>query len=145
MPTTRTTSGNGSEPWDAAPRSRAAWRLLRRDQMLLYLLCLVFLGVVALRYTRGAWMGRRAVRRLEPADGISYRVDINRAGVAELSLLPKIGPKLAARIVAHREANGPFQSIDDLAKVRGVSRRMVAAMHGLVALGPASSREGSPQ
>lgn len=145
MPTTRTTSASGSESWDAAARPRGAWRLLRRDQTLLYLLCLGFLGVVALRYTCGAWTARRAVRRLEPADGIGYRVDINRAGVAELSLLPKIGPKLAARIVAHREANGPFQSTDDLAKVRGVSRRMVAAMHDLITLGPASSREGSPQ
>ena len=47
-------------------------------------------------------------------------VDINRAGAAELVALPGVGPALAARIVASREADGPFRSVDDLRRVPGI-------------------------
>lgn len=48
------------------------------------------------------------------------RVDINRAAVAELSLLPGLGDRLAQRIVADREANGRFSAIADLERVPGL-------------------------
>jgi competence protein ComEA len=48
-------------------------------------------------------------------------VDINRATIAELETLPRIGPAIAARIVAEREANGPFASLAALeGRVRGI-------------------------
>jgi competence ComEA-like helix-hairpin-helix protein len=53
------------------------------------------------------------------------RIDPNTATAAELTVLPSIGPTLAERIVADREANGPFRSIEDLQRVRGVGPRTV--------------------
>lgn len=47
-------------------------------------------------------------------------IDINRAPAAELELLPGIGPALAARIVEHRQAHGPFRRVEDLTSVRGI-------------------------
>ena len=47
-------------------------------------------------------------------------VDINRASVTELEALPGVGPATAEAIVAHREQNGPFASVDDLLDVRGI-------------------------
>ncbi|MFM7259746.1 MAG: hypothetical protein ACKO3W_04000, partial [bacterium] len=44
-----------------------------------------------------------ALRRVEVPE---YRVDIDRADVAELALLPEIGPGLAARIAADRAVRG---------------------------------------
>jgi competence ComEA-like helix-hairpin-helix protein len=57
-----------------------------------------------------------------PADSLRERgvIDLNAAGEAELTLLPRIGPALARRIVAHREANGPFASVDALVEVKGI-------------------------
>ncbi len=49
-----------------------------------------------------------------------FRVDLNRADVPELSLLPGIGPVLARRIVRHRDRHGPFRRLDDLADVSGI-------------------------
>jgi competence protein ComEA len=41
--------------------------------------------------------------------------------VTELESLPRIGPALAARIVAERNARGAFGSLDSLeARVRGI-------------------------
>ncbi len=47
-------------------------------------------------------------------------VNINTATAAELEMLPHIGPALAQRIIAYREANGPFERIEDLQNVEGI-------------------------
>jgi competence protein ComEA len=53
------------------------------------------------------------------ADGGAV-IDINRASAAELEELPGVGPATAEAIIAHREQNGPFASVDDLLDVRGI-------------------------
>lgn len=53
------------------------------------------------------------------------RLDLNRAGWAELLQLPGVGPKLADRIVAYREANDGFARIEDLERVEGVGPRLL--------------------
>ncbi len=47
-------------------------------------------------------------------------IALNRASAKELESLDGIGPVLAARIIAYRNQNGPFLSIDDLMKVSGI-------------------------
>ena len=48
-----------------------------------------------------------------------WLIDLSSAPVAELALLPEVGPQLAARIVADRALHGPFATIDELARVHG--------------------------
>ncbi|ACL25421.1 ComEA family DNA-binding protein [Chloroflexus aggregans] len=59
-------------------------------------------------------------------------VDINRADRATLITLPGIGPVLADRIIAYREAHGPFKSVDDLIAVSGIGERNINAFRKLV-------------
>lgn len=47
-------------------------------------------------------------------------IALNRASAKELESLDGIGPVLAARIVAYRNQNGPFLTVDDLMKVSGI-------------------------
>lgn len=47
-------------------------------------------------------------------------VNINTADAALLETVPGIGPTIANRIIAYREANGPFQKVEDLLKVSGI-------------------------
>jgi competence protein ComEA len=61
--------------------------------------------------------------------------NINTASAAELEALPGIGPALAARIIEHRETNGPFQSVDELEQIRGISAAMVEELRPLVTIG----------
>ena len=61
-------------------------------------------------------------------------VSLNRAGDKELEELPGIGPALAGRIVAWREANGGFKSIQDLLKVSGIGENLLAGVIDLVTL-----------
>ncbi len=58
-----------------------------------------------------------AVATIAPS---TARVNINTATAADLETLPHIGPALAQRIIAYREANGPFQRIEDLQNVEGI-------------------------
>lgn len=51
---------------------------------------------------------------------VQYQVELNEADWPELLLLPSIGPKLAKRIVAYREEQGPFESTNELTQVPGI-------------------------
>jgi len=55
---------------------------------------------------------------VDPAPPV--RVDMDVASAAEIEALPRIGPTLARRIVADREANGAFGSLDELTRVKGI-------------------------
>ncbi len=57
---------------------------------------------------------------------IAGPVDINSADAKTLAReLQGIGIAKAEAIVSYREKNGPFRSADDLAKVKGVGRKLV--------------------
>lgn len=60
-----------------------------------------------------------------PADD---RVDLNAADQTALETLPRIGPALAERIIAWREENGRFQSVDDLLAVPGIGEKLLAGI-----------------
>jgi len=55
-----------------------------------------------------------------PAPRGTFTTNVNAAPVAELAQVPGLGPATAARIVAHREAHGPFASLEALLDVPGI-------------------------
>lgn len=65
-----------------------------------------------------------------PAGGL---VSLSTATAAQLEELPEIGPATAAKIIAHREANGPFTSVDQLLEVPGIGEKTLEAFRDLVA------------
>lgn len=53
------------------------------------------------------------------------RININDADAAALAGLNGIGRAKADAIVQYRKANGPFASVEDLTKVKGISPALV--------------------
>ncbi len=82
-----------------------------------------------------AMAGVAGAEKAEPAAASGAGVvNVNTAGLAELQLLPRIGPALAGRIVEFREANGPFKSTDELVAVKGIGARSLANLKPYVAV-----------
>ena len=63
------------------------------------------------------------------------KVNLNTATAEQLDALPGVGPSTAGKIVADREANGPFRSVDDLMRVSGIGPAKFEALKDLVTAG----------
>ncbi len=59
-------------------------------------------------------------------------VNLNDATVAQLDVLPGVGPATAAAIVAHRTQHGPFRTIDALSDVHGIGPAKLEQLRPLV-------------
>jgi DNA uptake protein ComE-like DNA-binding protein len=70
-------------------------------------------------------------------------IDLDRAQEWEVLSLPKVGPALAHRILADRDSLGPFGSLDELRRVKGVGDGVLSAISPYVtfSLSPRQSRE----
>lgn len=73
-------------------------------------------------------------------------IDLNTASIAELELLPGVGPAMAARIVEYRQKIGRFTSIEQLDSVRGIGARTMERLRPLVKVGaPRSDGPSMPR
>lgn len=61
-------------------------------------------------------------------------INVNTADQAALESLPEIGPHLAGEIIAYREANGPFETVDELLEVPGIGPATLEAIRDLVTI-----------
>lgn len=62
------------------------------------------------------------------------KININNATIDDFDDLPRIGATLAERIVAYRDANGPFSTIDELLDVPGIGDLTLAGMRDKITL-----------
>jgi competence ComEA-like helix-hairpin-helix protein len=80
----------------------------------------------------GAAKAAKEAKAAKPAPGTP--VDLNTADLKALEALPGVGPTLAKRIMAAR----PIQNVDELAKVKGMSKAKAAALKDKVTFGAAA-------
>lgn len=75
----------------------------------------------------------RAARGIQGGAGANNaRIDLNSATPELLETLPGIGRVKAEAIVAYREVNGPFSSVEELLEVRGIGPSTLEAIRDLV-------------
>ncbi|WP_417331652.1 helix-hairpin-helix domain-containing protein [Gordonibacter urolithinfaciens] len=70
-----------------------------------------------------------------PAGSASGKVNINTASATQLDTLPGVGASTAEKIVADREANGPFKTVEDLKRVSGIGDKKFAALADAICVG----------
>ncbi len=101
-------------------------------------------------------LGTSALLFGENTEAASHpRVNINTATAAELAYLPRLGQKVAARIVEHRKEK-PFARPEDLMEVKGIGEKLFSQLKPYVAVsgpttlsakvrsGSSTSRRSSP-
>ncbi len=65
------------------------------------------------------------------------KVNLNTASVEQLTTLPGVGPKLAARIVEYRQKSGAFRAPQELLNVKGVGEKNFAKIEAWLTVGEA--------
>jgi competence protein ComEA len=78
--------------------------------------------------------GPHARSEAAQASPAEHKVNINEASQAELMKLEGVGAGAAKKIIAWREAHGPFKHLHDLEKVPGVGRDVLEKNHGRIAV-----------
>jgi comEA protein len=63
------------------------------------------------------------------------RININTASASELESLPRIGPKVAQRIVDFRTKNGNFKKVEEIMKIQGIGEKVFDQIKDLITVG----------
>jgi competence protein ComEA len=71
----------------------------------------------------------------------SRPVDLNSATITELEQLPGIGPNTAKSIISFREHSGPFQRVEDLLAIKGISKSKLKKLRPYVTVAPATEHK----
>ncbi|MEK6649677.1 MAG: helix-hairpin-helix domain-containing protein [Bacteroidota bacterium] len=78
-----------------------------------------------------ATLSAREPEASAPSDTVVL-LDLNTASKEGLMALPGIGPATAERIILEREDGGPFRSVEDLRRVRGMGPKRIDQLRPLV-------------
>jgi len=96
---------------------------MERNRKMTMLFCVLFFGLVVSQYL---W---RHFERPVPLDWQrgeafeAFHVDVNTATWVDWMQLPGIGQTMANRIITDRQINGPFSTIEDITRVKGIGPR----------------------
>jgi len=61
-------------------------------------------------------------------------ININTAGADELKKLPRIGEKMAQRIIEFRQKNGKFKRTEDIMKVKGIGEKTFKGFEKMITI-----------
>ena len=103
----------------------------RKEFLVLCILFSTLFAGILLKYFLDSHIGSEDIEilRQNPQE-LRSQLDINRAEWYELMALPQIGEKRARAIVEYRQKYGPFNSPEDLLKVKGVNPRVLEEIRG---------------
>ena len=97
-----------------------------KKSMLLVLSAVFGLSVFATPVFAADNQGHHRAAQVNKAED-SAPVNINTADEKTLMTLKFVGKKRAAAIIAYRDKNGAFKSVDDLKRVKGVTDKIIEA------------------
>jgi len=122
-----------------APTRRQAL-IARTEQTVLVVLAAAVVAGAAYRVIGHFGLGSEPLQVQPPADGPTFRVNVNKADWVTLALVPGLGPALSKRIVELREAKPAkrFESLDELKEVRGIGDKMLAKLRPYLTLDDAA-------
>ena len=79
----------------------------------------------------------------EPQKGSSRVINVNTADRSQLETLPGIGPVKAQAIIDYRQRYGPFRSVDELIKVKGIGPKTLEKIRPFVTVTSSDQEKAS--
>lgn len=70
----------------------------------------------------------------EPTKKKNSKININTSNVFQLMKINGVGQVLAENIVTYRDKKGPFKSVDDLVRVKGIGNNILSAIRHQICL-----------
>lgn len=71
-------------------------------------------------------------------------INLNTATKQDLMRLPGIGEKYAERIIMYREDNGPFASVDQLERVKGIGKKKIEQLRSFITVSDKKANTHQP-
>jgi competence protein ComEA len=85
--------------------------------------------------------GGAAAEQAPASTPAQAKINVNTASAAELACLPRLGAKVAERIIEYRKSHGPFARPEELMEVRGIGEKLFLLLKPYVATsGPTTLR-----
>ena len=104
-------------------------RTIHRSAIVVALFAFLLSTTAALTVTSPAQAAPKSkakvVAKAASGPALQGKLNLNKADVAQLRMLPGIGVTKAERIVAWRAKNGSFKRVNDLRRVKGFGRKSV--------------------
>jgi competence protein ComEA len=91
-----------------------------------YLYFLALLAAIFVSFSVGSTAA--TAKKIPPL----HSIELNHATLIELEQLPETGPKLATAIIRFREKSGPFQRVEDLLAIPGITKKRLEKMRPYV-------------
>lgn len=85
------------------------------------------------------WLPETEIVSVLTPEDIKTKIDINESPWYELLLLPKVGEAKAKAIVAYREKYGRFESLDELSRIDGIGKKIIALLKDCAIAGTGSA------
>lgn len=125
------------------PQAMPLW-LRRTDQIFVGVLLIALIGLLfAFRWKlSNGFRNEIEITSQQPRE-FYYALDINQASWVEWSQLDGIGEKLAKRIVQDRQERGPFLSIEDVQRVKGIGPKMMEKLRPFLKIQSITNSESS--
>jgi competence protein ComEA len=119
---TQTTAPASGAPHDSAPNdNELALEWTARDRWILAIITLIVAVLVGIRFVQlSGWRLRPLEVSRPESRRYEFQLEINSASWVEWMQLEGIGEATARKIIEDRQQNGPFRSIHDVARVKGI-------------------------
>ena len=109
-------------------------RFLQRLSFSLAVFSSLLIGSVAISSPAFAADAAAKTVKTEKTAVQQQAININKADLLSLTQLKGVGEKKAQAIIAYRDEHGPFQSVEELAEVKGIGEAIVNANREMISL-----------
>jgi len=92
----------------------------KEERRIIFALTAILIAGSSLRYVFKKYPHLKDIVNLIESDRIYKKIDVNKATLEELKSVPYIGEYTARNIIAQREKNGIFYSLEELKRVKGI-------------------------